>query len=237
MRLTTRVELLSSRKSLFINPPKRSLGGHPQRNLVAEGLYGGRFVVLHVEYRVQFRDLQQVVDFLGEVQQLEFAALVLDGGVGADQFADARAVDVVYVAKVEQDLLVTLAKQLAHTVAQDHAAFAKGDAATAIHNRDPIHLPIAGLHAHWEASSPSAAVPWTCLISLISVPEVDGLISTSSMNERIRNMPRPEVFNRFSGASGSGTFARSSPFPWSRIVMTRSWAVRTKSTVTFLPGS
>ena len=57
------------------------------------------------------------------------------------------------------------------------------------------------------------------------------------MNERIRKMPRPEVFNRFSGASGSGTLARSRPLPWSRMVMTRSLAVVSKSTVTFLPGS
>ena len=64
-----------------------------------------------------------------------------------------------------------------------------------------------------------------------------GRISTSSMNERIRKMPRPEVFSRFSGASGSGILLRSRPLPWSRMVMTRSLPVRSKSRVTFLPGS
>src|SRR5215468_10515439 len=205
--------------------------------LLAERLYGGRFVVFYVENGVQLGNLQQVVNFLGEVEQLEFAALVFHGGVGADQLADARAVDVIDVTQVEKDLLVAFAKQVAHGIAQNYAAFTEGDAAAAIHDGDAIDLTSAGLHAHWEASLPSAAVPWTCLINLISVPDVEGLISTSSMNERIRKMPRPEVFNRFSGASGSGILAGSRPLPWSRIVMTRSLEVRSKSTVTFFPGS
>ena len=41
----------------------------------------------------------------------------------------------------------------------------------------------------------------------------DGCISTSSINERIRKMPRPEVFSKFSAASGSGILSRSSPLP------------------------
>src|SRR5438477_4816741 len=208
-----------------------------RENLLAERFHGGRFVVFHVEDGVQLGDLQQVVDFLGEVEQLKLAALIFDGGIGADQLADAGAVDVIDVAKVQQDFLVALAEQLAHGIAQDYAAFTEGDTAATVDNGHAIDLTIAGLHAHWEASLPSTAAPWTCLISLISVPVVDGVISTSSMNERIRKMPRPEVFNRFSGASGSGTLAKSSPFPWSRMVMTRAWAVRSKSTVTFLPGS
>src|SRR6266576_3864168 len=181
--------------------------------LLGERFHSGRFVVFHVENGVQLRDLQQVMYFLGQVEQLQFATLILDSGVGADQLADARAVDVVHVAKVEKNLLVALAKQVAHAVTQSYAAFAKGDPAAAIHNGDAIHLAVAGLHAHWEASLPSAEEPWTCLMSLISVPVFDGCISTSSINERIRKMPRPEVFNRFSAASGSGILSRSSPLP------------------------
>ena len=49
----------------------------------------GCFVVFHVEDGVELGDLKQVVDLLGEVQQLQFAALVLHGGKGANQFADA----------------------------------------------------------------------------------------------------------------------------------------------------
>ena len=54
-----------------------------------ERLDGGGFVVFHVENGVELSDLEQIVDLLGEVQQFEFAALILGGGEGADQFADA----------------------------------------------------------------------------------------------------------------------------------------------------
>ena len=54
-----------------------------------ERLYGGGFVVLYVEDGVKLRDLEQIVDLLGEVQQLQFAALILGGGEGAYEFANA----------------------------------------------------------------------------------------------------------------------------------------------------
>src|SRR6516164_3822849 len=54
-----------------------------------ERLDRGGFVVLHVEDRVKLGDLEQVVDLLGEVEQLQFATLILGGREGADQFADA----------------------------------------------------------------------------------------------------------------------------------------------------
>ena len=57
--------------------------------VLLERFHGGWFVVLHVEHRVKLGDLKEIVDLLGEVQQLELAALVLGGGECADQFADA----------------------------------------------------------------------------------------------------------------------------------------------------
>ena len=57
--------------------------------LRVESLYARCFVFLHIEDGVELRDLQQVVHFLGEVEQLEFATLVLGSGEGADEFADA----------------------------------------------------------------------------------------------------------------------------------------------------
>src|SRR5262249_7004294 len=138
---------------------------------------------------------------------------IFGGGEGADQFADPGAVDVIDVAQVEQNLLVSFGQQVADGVAQNHAAFAEGDAAAEVDDGHSIHLTSTGLHGHWEASLESAALPWTCLIILNSVPDFDGWISTTSMNERIRKMPRPDVFMRFSGASGSGILLASSPLP------------------------
>src|SRR5512140_2582258 len=187
-----------------------------------EGLDGRGFVVFHVEHGVELGDLEQVVNLFREFQELQFPALVLHRGVGADEFADTRAVDVIYVTEVEKNLLLSLAKQLFYDVAENDAAFDESDSAAAIDNIDAVHLACAGFECHWEASLPSTAGPWTCLISLISVPVVEGLICTSSMNERIKKMPRPEVFSRFSGANGSGIFAGSSPLPSSRMVIIRS---------------
>ena len=47
------------------------------------------FVVLHIEDGIQLGDLQQVVDFFGQVEQLQFATLIAHGGEGAHQLADA----------------------------------------------------------------------------------------------------------------------------------------------------
>ena len=57
--------------------------------LLVESLYARCFVFLYIEDGVELRDLQQVVYFLGEVEQLEFATLVLGRGEGANEFADA----------------------------------------------------------------------------------------------------------------------------------------------------
>src|SRR5208282_2598211 len=207
------------------------------RPRLAERFYARCFVVLHIEDGVELGDLQQVVNFLGEVEQLEFAALVLGSGEGADQLADTGAVDIVHVAEVQQDLFLPLGKQVAHGIAQNHAAFAEGDPAAEVDYGNAIHLTSTGLHAHWGASLESAGLPWTCLIILSSVPVWEGWISTTSMNERIRKMPRPDVFIRLSGANGSGILLTSSPLPCSRITLTRSRGVRSNASVTFLPGS
>jgi hypothetical protein len=65
---------------------------------VGVGGDGAGFVVLHVEDGVELGDLEQVVDFAGQVEQLQLAALVADSGVGAHQLADARAVDLIHFA-------------------------------------------------------------------------------------------------------------------------------------------
>jgi hypothetical protein len=56
---------------------------------LVERLYRSGLVVSHIEDGVELGDLQQVVNFLGQVQQFEFAALVAHGGKGADQLTNA----------------------------------------------------------------------------------------------------------------------------------------------------
>ena len=113
-----------------IQPPTLSQRYRPPDHIgtcnLLEGLDGGSFVVFHVEDGVQLGDLKQIVDFLGEVQEFEFAALILGSGEGADQFADAGAIDIVNVLKVQNNLLVPLRQDIAHRVAENDAAFAEG---------------------------------------------------------------------------------------------------------------
>src|SRR5581483_9260027 len=104
-------------------------------------------------------------------------------------------------------------EQVFYRIAQHDAAFTERNAAVAIDNIDSINLAGADSQIHWEASLPPPVSPWTCLISLISVPVLDGWISTSSIKERIRKIPRPDVFKRLSGASGSGMLAGSKHLP------------------------
>src|SRR5450755_46925 len=70
-----------------------------------------RLVVLHIKDGIELGDLQQIVHFLGEVEQLKVTALLAHGGESAYQFANARAVNVVNLGEVEENLLLTLAEQ------------------------------------------------------------------------------------------------------------------------------
>src|SRR5437879_6332979 len=105
------------------------LGAYASRALFPERFYGQCFVVLNIEDGVELRDLQKVVDLLGQVQQLELAALFLGSGEGTDKFADTRAVDIVYVAQVQQDSFLPLGKQVVHGVTHSYAAFAESNSA------------------------------------------------------------------------------------------------------------
>src|SRR5215471_12530888 len=95
---------------------------------LTEGFDGGRLIVFDIKDGVKLRDLKQVVDLFGQVQQFELAALVAHGGEGTDQLTDARAIDVIYLAQIQQDFFLSLAEQVLDDIAQNHAAFAQGDA-------------------------------------------------------------------------------------------------------------
>ena len=85
---------------------------------VVEGLHGGEFVVFDVEDGVELGDVEHVLDFLGEAEELEFAAGVADRGVAADQFADAGGVDVIDMGEVEHDFFLALGDELVNGVAE-----------------------------------------------------------------------------------------------------------------------
>src|SRR5450432_206314 len=103
---------------------------------VVEGFYGGEFVFADVEDGVELGDVEDVLDFLGEVEELEFAAGVADGGVAADQFSDAGAVDVVDAGEVEDDLLFAVGDEIADGVAEVADFVAEDDASGDVEDGD-----------------------------------------------------------------------------------------------------
>jgi hypothetical protein len=64
------------------------LSSSQRAQLFAEGLYRRCFVIFYIEDGIEFGDLKKIVNLLGEIEQLEFAALILCRGEGADEFAD-----------------------------------------------------------------------------------------------------------------------------------------------------
>src|SRR5262249_37467455 len=201
-----------------------------------ERLDRGRFVVLNIENSVELRNLQQVVDLLGQIEQFQVAALVTDRSEGTDQLANAGAVNIGDIAKIQKDFSLSFAEEVLHRLAQHGAAFAQGDTAAQVHNSNAAHLPVASLHGHCVSSLFAVLRP-TCLINVISVPGRAFLNLTSSIKARMRKIPRPEHFIKFSGAKGSGSLLGSKPGPWSVMVITSASPVVSYATKNFLCGS
>ncbi len=68
--------------------------------LVAERSHCGGLVVQYVEDGVELRNLQKVVNFLGQVQEFQLSALIASRRKGTDQLANARTVNIVYVTQI-----------------------------------------------------------------------------------------------------------------------------------------
>src|SRR5262249_13232488 len=155
-----------------------------------------------------------------QIEQLQLAAAVGDRGEPRDQLADSRAIDIVHLAQIQEDLLLVLVDHVAQGVAQRARSFAQRDPSRHVDDADISHLPRVQLYAH-ESSSWLAAKIYFDTVYLTKVtsipPRSCRRISNSSMNERIRKIPRPEVRIRFSGASGSGSDSTSKPSPSSLI--------------------
>src|SRR6266850_1649079 len=79
------------------------------RYRLTEGLNGHGLVVQYVEHGIQSCNLHHIVNLIREVEQLQFSLLLPHARESTDQMAQPRAVDVIDVAKFEQNLLVSLA--------------------------------------------------------------------------------------------------------------------------------
>ena len=112
--------------------PHRQLFGEE----VVEGSHGGEFVVFDVEDGVELGDVEDVVNFLGEVEELEFASGVADGSEAADELSDAGAVDIVDAHQVEDNSLFAFRDEGANGVAKGSDFVAEDDASVDVENGD-----------------------------------------------------------------------------------------------------
>jgi hypothetical protein len=103
---------------------------------IVEGLYCGEFVVFNVKHGVELRDIQNVMDLLGKVEQLEISACVADSGKAADQLTDAGGIDKIDICKVKDDLLLTLGDKIPHRLAQALGLVTQSDPAFDIDDSD-----------------------------------------------------------------------------------------------------
>src|SRR5271170_3948048 len=119
---------------------------------VVEGFYGGKFVVFNIEDGVELGDVEDVLDFLGEVEEFEFAAGVADGGEAADEFSHAGAVDVLDAGKVQDDFLFALGDEIVDGVAEVADFFAEDDASVDVEDGDVSDFAGVDLQGHDECS-------------------------------------------------------------------------------------
>src|SRR5450755_2381906 len=115
---------------------------------LAEAFYGIGFVGVNVEYRVELGDLQKVFHFFGQVQKLQFAAAIFDGGEGGDHLSDAGAVDVVDVAEVDQQFGALFVQQAANGFADQGATFAESNFAAEVDYRYGSRVTKCALQTH-----------------------------------------------------------------------------------------
>src|SRR5438874_13692952 len=78
-----------------------------------------------LEHRQQLGDRQKVRNAFREVQQLQASALTADGGIGAYDLAETRAVDVRDPREVEKNVPVILVEETVDLVPQELVAVAE----------------------------------------------------------------------------------------------------------------
>src|ERR1041385_5032548 len=94
--------------------------------LLFEAVESVCFAVVNVKYSQKFGDCQQVLKFLGEIEQLQLSVLLADGGVTGDQLADTARIDITDTREIKQNALLAFFKQSPDGGAQRNASLTDG---------------------------------------------------------------------------------------------------------------
>lgn len=114
-------------------------------------------VIFNIENGIELGDVEYVMHFLREIEQLEFAARISDCGKAADQFSDPGAVDVVHRRQVQDDFLLSLGDQATNRLAQLVDFVAQNNAALDVEDRDVSDFASFDLERHTACARASGA--------------------------------------------------------------------------------
>src|SRR6266568_4551036 len=117
-------------------------------------------VVLNVEHSVELGNVEDVMNFLGEVEKLELASGVPDGGKAALEFSNARAVDVIDADQVEDDLLLAFCDEVADGTAQLADFVAEDNSAMDVEDGNVSDFACSNLQRHGSARSQGRWREW-----------------------------------------------------------------------------
>jgi len=121
------------------NHDGRGLGGRARGG--TEGLDGGGFVFVYFEDLVERSRDEQVVYSWSETRKLELPTILANRRMSPDQLSDARAVEVVHLAKVQKYQLVSLAQQGRDGLTEQNVALSERNSSGHVDYRDSFHLP------------------------------------------------------------------------------------------------
>ena len=105
-------------------------------------------VVEDFEDRTQFGELHQAFAVRAEVEELELAAAVFEGGVGGYQLAEAAGIDVVDILHIEDDAELALLDEVANSVAEGGGGGTEDQAAGEVEHHDTIDFPVDEFERH-----------------------------------------------------------------------------------------
>jgi hypothetical protein len=125
--------------------------------LTAETLDRVRLGLVRFENGQQLRDGEQILNALREVQQLELSSLAAHRGIRADNFTQARAIDVGHAFKVEQQLLLVFLDERIDLLLQKLVALSERNLPFEIQNRHAVDDPLVDLQHRRSSKNPTAS--------------------------------------------------------------------------------
>jgi len=116
----------------------------------AQGLNGSLFVIECVKDGQQLGHLKQVFRLLRQIQQLHISVAISESGETGDQLAEAGAIDVVYVSKIENEFKVSIGHETANGFAQKQYGLTDRKASGHVYNNHIVDFTGIGGKTHFR---------------------------------------------------------------------------------------